>query len=41
MLRDVFAQRPSKFRRIRNVYDPFFPRAMLMLRETAHETGFP
>ena len=35
MLRDVVAQGPSKSRRIKNVYDYFFPRAMLMLRETA------
>ena len=41
-LRDVVAQGRSKSRRIKNVYGYFFPRAMLMLRETARKTGaFP
>ena len=42
MFRDVVAQGPLKSRRIKNVYGYFFPRAMLMLRETARKTGaFP
>ena len=37
MFRDVVAQGPLKSRRIKNVYGYFFPRAMLMLRETARK----
>ena len=38
MLRDVVAQGPSKSRRIKNVDGYFFPRATLMLRQTARKT---
>ena len=42
IFRDVVAQGPSVSRRIKNVDGYFFPRAMLMLRETARKTGdFP
>ena len=42
MHRDVVAQGPSKSRCMKNIYCFIFPRAMLMLRQTARETGsFP
>ena len=37
MLRDVVGQGASKSRRVYNVDGYFFPRAMLMLRETARK----
>ena len=39
MLRDVVAQGQSKSQRIKTVYGHFFPRAMLMRKETARRTG--
>ena len=37
LLRDVVAQGPSESRRIKNVDGFLFPRAMLMLRQTARK----
>ena len=41
LIGNVVAQGPSKSRRKKNLYGYFFPRAMLMLRETARKNrGF-